>query len=256
MLLLPVLLGCGSSPGHGGSAADHPKRQHHAATPEEGHEADVVPDEGARNKAPVVRAIVVQPTQPSVLDTMTVKVNAVDPEGKDLAITYTWRVDGAEVAGHNEPSLDLSNYLRGQKVQITVDVSDGLSGAHGESETYAIANPDPHFTVTPDQVKSLDGFRMTAEDADGDEVKWKVEGAPPGLTIDAAGRLHYKGSETDKGGKYTIKVLAEDGHGGKGTMELPLEVAAGSKSAPPPEGALTGAPAGARPGEEARGTKP
>lgn len=250
MLLLLVLAACGgSSPDPvEPSKAAKPERKHHVersdrSPPADGNE-DVaqVPAGSPADRAPIVRAIHMKPARPSRLDTLTVDVNVSDPEGEELTIEYHWSVDGNEAFGHDEPRFDLRDYERGQKVQLTVRIRDLSNEVHGTSDIVTIDNADPQFTVSPEDVHRFDGFRIEAEDPDGDAITMRLDGGPAGATLDPRGVLHFKGSEADKGGHYAIKVILDDGHGGKGTMELPLDVSPGSGAKPLPPGVPTGSP--------------
>lgn len=247
MLIFLALTGCSNEAAP--PRADGPKREHHVARTDRGGEAatedDVAagpPDGtfGGGNRSPIVRRMTISPTKPNKLSTMKVNVNATDPEGQPLTYSYHWRVNGNEVLGHDAPDLPLADFSRDDTVQVSVEVSDGAAAAHGESELFTIGNADPQIEKVPGPKDTFDGLRLSAEDPDGDDVRWRVEGGPPGASIDGQGYLHYVGSESDKGGSYTVKVYAEDGKGGKGTLELPLTVNAGSKGVPPPAGVPTG----------------
>ena len=247
MLWIPLLLACGDDPAAPTATPSGRERKHHAATPGDPGEDDAT--EGAEagpagggNRAPIVRKITISPTKPSKLSTMTVKVNATDPEGGDLRYTYHWKVNGSEVFGHDSPDFELADYRRDDSVEVKIVVSDGMSEVVGESEVYTVGNADPQFEKVPGPDDRFDGLHLRAEDPDGDDLRWRLEGAPAGASVDSQGYLHYTGTKDDKGGSYTVKVIAEDGKGGKATVELPLTVTAGSAGKPPPPGVPTGKP--------------
>jgi hypothetical protein len=244
MLLTALLLAC-SAEAPPAAPPDGRGRQHHADTPtnpaEEGGDAaegDATP--GGGNRAPIVRRLTVGPTKPSKLSTLSVKVNATDPEGQELRYAYHWMVNGSEVFGHDSPDLELAEYARGDTVEVKVVVSDGQAEVSGQSDPITVGNADPQFPHVPGPDDPFDGLHLTAVDPDGDDVTWRLEGAPPGASVDKQGYLHFTGSKEDKGGNYTVKVIAEDGQGGKGTIELPLTVSAGSAGKAPPAGVPTG----------------
>lgn len=235
MLILSLWLGC---------ADDAPpvaagRRVHNAAVPGASPilDEDVVdngtPSMGARNREPVVRAIHVQPAQPTRLDTMEVTVNATDPEHEKLTKSFEWSVNGQRVYGPDSPTFALGDYERGDTVSVTVRVRDLLSEVHATSEAYTLVNANPFFKGKPTEMRTIEGTRLEAVDPDGDPVTFRVSGAPPGLTLDSRGTLHYAGSEAEAGGKYTLKVVAEDNQGGSCTLELPLTLSAGSKAPAP-----------------------
>jgi hypothetical protein len=239
MLVLSFLYAC---------AEDAPKaptveRRHHAAVPESPADREAEDDEAAppsfgdRNRDPVIRAVHVKPAKPSRLDTIEVEVNATDPEHKSLKYSYEWSANGSRLYGPADSTLALADYERGDSISVTVRVSDGENEVSATSNDYVIVNADPRFEGKPTELRTLDGTRLSATDPDGDAVTFRMSGAPPGLTLDARGTLHFAGSETDAGGKFTLKIVADDGHGGSATLELPLTLNAGSK-APPAEAAV------------------
>ena len=76
-----------------------------------------------------------------------------------------------------------------------------------------IGNAPPQWLRDPRNLKKVDGYTVEAVDPDGDPVTYRLEGAPDGMTISTigkAGKISYKGSTTEPGGDYTIKVIAED----------------------------------------------
>jgi hypothetical protein len=75
-------------------------------------------------------------------------------------------------------------------------------------------------------LSQIDGFRIQAEDPDGDTLTFKLEGAPPALTLDGrSGVLSYKGSPDDEGGNYDVTLVVDDGDGGfaKWTFKMGVE---------------------------------
>lgn len=187
---------------------------------------------GGGDRPPVIERFNVKPGNPTVLSTITATVEAHDPDGNEVEIEYRWEANGARVAEARGPTLEVADFPRDTVITLAVSARDGTSETTRESGPMVVRNAPPQFTTQPDQVKRLDGFRLLAEDPDGDPITWSVEGGPPALTIDQRGVLHWKGSEDDAGGKFTVKVKAADPLGDAGTLELPLDVAAGKKTAP------------------------
>lgn len=235
MLFFPLLIACASEAP--APAPEGRERRHHAALPE-----DVAPKEldedrpmPVGNRAPLIRSVRLQPANPDVTRTLSVQVDAKDPEGEDVDVDVQWIVDGRELPGAGETTLELADLRRGAAVQVRVRVSDpGGESVESTSEPLTLGNADPRFLTDPKAVRRLDGLRVEAEDPDGDPVSFRVEGAPPGVTLDPRGVFHYAGSEDEKGGKYRMKIFAEDGNGGQARMELPLDISPGSKAAVSP----------------------
>ncbi len=229
MLLLPLLLACGSDAPVVTPSNVGPERKHHVV---EANEDDVgdVPEVIGGNRPPIIRAIRMTPGSADRTQSVTVKVDATDPEGKSFDIDYEWSVDGREQPGKRDPVLVLEDYERGSTVQVSIRVTDaGGKVATAASEALTIVNANPRFGVKPGDIKRLDGFLLEADDPDGDTVSFRVEDAPPGVTLDSRGYFHYAGTEAAKGGSFRMKIFIDDGHGGEGRMEVPLDISAGSK---------------------------
>jgi hypothetical protein len=113
---------------------------------------------------------------------------------------------------------------------VAVTASDDKDEVEKDSAVVTVANTVPVFRTQPHDVTHLDGFKFQADDIDGDTLTWRLEGAPPGMSISSDGVISYKGSEDDPGGDYTITVVADDGDGW-GRFSLPLKISPGSKAA-------------------------
>ncbi len=239
MLLFPLLVACASD---AEPVAPVHERKHHARTPDPVEADDDVaegpPPLPSGNRVPLVRKVKLEPAKPDVSRPITATVDAVDPEGGKLEVDLQWMVDTRPVADGKDGTLDLGDYQRGSTVQLRVRATDSAGDVtEYTTDPVTIGNADPRFKVAPADIKRIDGLRLEAEDPDGDEVTFRIEGAPPGVTLDPRGVLHYQGAEEGAGGSYRLKIFAEDAHGGHARMELPLDISPGSKAAKPAAGA-------------------
>jgi hypothetical protein len=69
---------------------------------------------------------------------------------------------------------------------------------------------------------------VKAEDPDGEPLAWRLEGAPAGMTIDQRGIVRYTGTADEKGGTYTVKVVAEDTGHDFVALQIPVTLTPGS----------------------------
>ncbi|MBM4390264.1 MAG: hypothetical protein FJ090_04010 [Deltaproteobacteria bacterium] len=234
MLWMVLVLGCGTEEAAppparkagGGRHVSRDERRAAAVEPSDAEEEDVP----VLNRAPVIERFTVSPGQPTVIDTLVVKADASDPDGQDVDLEYRWEVDGQKVAVRGA-ELELGDYSRGQRVTVALTVSDGALEKSLATEPIEIVNAPPQFRTDPAKIRTVEGFQVVAEDPDGDAITWSLEGAPPQMSIDPRGVLHWKGSETDAAGSYRVKIKASDPGGEVGTIELPVDVSAGSKAA-------------------------
>ena len=174
----------------------------------------------------------VKPGNPTVLSTIVATVEAHDPDGEDVELEYRWEADGQRIGDARGPELAVADFPRDTVITLLVTARDSQGETTRSSGEMRVRNAPPQFTTQPADVTRLDGFRLVAEDPDGDAITWSVEGGPAALTIDQRGVLRWQGSEDDPGGAFTVKIKATDPGGEAGTLELPLDVAPGKKRGP------------------------
>lgn len=181
------------------------------------------------NHPPRIGAILLDPPSPTYTDGVSATVDAIDPDGDLLDIDYQWFINDVKEIGSTGPRLPPGRLKKNDTVHVTVTVADDAVEVVEESPRLTVANTIPFFRTQPRDVTRIDGFRFRAEDGDGDTLTWRLEGAPPGMSINDDGIVRYHGSEDDLAGDYTISVIADDG-AGWGKFEVPLHVSPGSKA--------------------------
>jgi hypothetical protein len=186
------------------------------------------PSGPARQRRPTVKTARIEIARATVLDEIPLLVEADDPDGDALDIEVTWFVDGEDLMGVHGQTLPAGKATKGQVVRAKAVASDGERKDSLESNEITIANAPPEMITQVRDVVRLDAFLMRAKDPDDDPLTWRLEGAPAGLSIDKDGMLHYQGSTSEKGGAYTIRIVADDGDQGTATMEFKIDVSAGS----------------------------
>lgn len=186
----------------------------------------------APNRPPVVKKLAIDPTHPTSQDDIQAVVEAVDPEGLPVRVRYRWYLNGHELLSERANHLDHVWFNKGDKVELSIIADDGTDQVTQKLPAVTIADAPPEMLIRPDRVDRIDGLQVRARDPDHDPITWRIEGAPRGMTIDPKrGILHYRGSEDEPGGKYDIKVIADDGDGGTATWQFEVRVTPGSKAA-------------------------
>ena len=86
----------------------------------------------------------------------------------------------------------------------------------------------------PGSLGNLDGTTIRAVDPDGDSLRYFLEEAPPGLSIDEKrGVLRYASSmNSDASGTFRTRIVAEDPDGARVIFPLTLQVTPGQSGAP------------------------
>lgn len=184
-----------------------------------------------QGRPPVVKSVSIAPNPANKDSTLTASADAFDPDGDAVNLHYTWFVNDVEVLDVLFAELTPGHFRRGDAVHVKVVADDGALSAELLSGKLVIANIPPVMRTEPRELTRMDGFQMRATDADGDDLTWRVEGGPAGLSINTAGVLRYVGSQEEPGGDYVVKITAEDPAGAWARVEVPLHVSPGSAAA-------------------------
>ena len=184
------------------------------------------------NEPPRIKQVRIFPDHPTTDSELRVDVDAIDPEGLPVRLDYRWVINDRELLESRGPTLAGRHFKKGDQISLTVTARDD-EGERESTTKLTIANASPVFVSDPRSVSVLDGLKLEVRDPDGDEVTYRLEGAPRGMTIDAKrGILHYQGSLDEPGGRYTLKVFAEDDDGGYAVWQLGITVEPGSGAQP------------------------
>ncbi len=172
--------------------------------------------------APIVRQARIDPQKPKRGDALQVQVETFDKEGDLLRTQYRWLVNDKPLSGANSKKLTPGAYEKGDVVVAEITVTDGPNDTVFASQGVTIQNSPPVMT-RPGGASELDGMRLNVMDPDDDELRFTLSGAPPGLTIDSNGVLHFTGSDDiTETTTYTTRVQAEDPEGEYAVWELSL----------------------------------
>lgn len=177
---------------------------------------------------PRIEGVTITPANPTAADALHVTQVVTGNPGPSPVWDYVWTVNGREVSGAISENLAPGKARRGDKVSVTVSLSGMDPPVRGTSPEITITNQPPRLLSNVKDLPFVDGLILKAEDPDGDPISWRLEGAPPGMTIDAKGILHYRGSPAEKGGKYQVKIIAEDTGHDFVAVDLPLTLTPGS----------------------------
>ena len=99
-----------------------------AAPADAGAQAAAGEPSGAANQPPVIHEVKLTPLKPRPGESVSVKVNAQDPEGEPLSYEYRWRVGGAAV-DHKSSSYHVESVGRDSSIEVTVIAHDPQGGA-------------------------------------------------------------------------------------------------------------------------------
>ena len=106
------------------------------------------------NRAPVIGAVQITPTAPTLTDTLDCVVTATDLEGDATTTAYTWTINSVNVGNAQQLTLSSVSALVGDTVECAVTVSD----VHGDSST------DTQSIVIQNTAPTIDSVSMTPTD--------------------------------------------------------------------------------------------
>jgi hypothetical protein len=167
------------------------------------------------NRAPVVRALRIDPAEPAMGGRVRAVASGSDPDGDPVRMRYRWQIDGRTVPGE-EREIELVGASKGSTIQVIATPSDGkIEGETARAEVVVVDRPptltgvgvDPSSKVPPgDPVTAV----AQAHDPDGDRVTfeyaWQVNGEP----VSGQGNL-FSTEDLTQGDRIRVVVVASDG---------------------------------------------
>jgi hypothetical protein len=213
LALVGVLAGCGSGepPQPKTTPIGSKTTPSGGVTPEKGKEAGPV----AGKNPPVIRRIDLRPSRPTPGNIIAANVEALDPDGDEVALSYAWTVDGTRV-GEDQATLLLGDAPKGSLIHLTVIARDGDSKGPAATATARVANRPPQMlgvVIEPlDEVRANRDISANprAQDPDGDPLEFRYRWRVNGYEADADGPVlsadHYR-----RGDEIELTVVAHDG---------------------------------------------
>ena len=184
------------------------------------------------NSAPQLSGLLLTPVVPSKAAPLTATATASDPDGDEITIEYTWRVNGIQVMEAVGGQLGPTHFSKGQTVSVETVAKDGTATSNSKSASTVIENAvpvAPGLAYAPNQPHSGSPIAVTCPqctDPDGDALsyQWSVTGRP----LNSTAQLTDTSSTTpsfvpDIAGTYTFKLLISDGAAST-TIEVGLDV--------------------------------
>jgi len=226
LVLAALLTGCGtgdtpppgSSPIGGGTAS----------------EAQDAPAAVADNRPPVIRRVNLRPTRPLPGSIVAADVDAFDPDGDEVTLSYAWTIDGAPTGG-NEATILLSDVSKASAIQVTVIARDAKAKSQSETVSTQIGNRPPMMlgvVIEPLEEVRTDqdvSANPRAQDPDSDSLEFRYSWTVNGVTVGGDAPIltanHY-----ERGDEIRLRVQAYDGQDSSDPLSsAPFEVA----NAPP-----------------------
>ena len=147
------------------------------------------------NLAPVVYSVTLAPNTPRRNDPLSATVNAGDPDGDPIALTYVWSRNGTVISGATGATYPLGNQVKNDSISVVVTASDGaltatMTATAVIADTPAtLASSNAPTTATFGTATS---FQVTASDVDGDPTgAIELAYGPAGMTVSSSGQVAW-----------------------------------------------------------------
>jgi hypothetical protein len=165
-----------------------------------------------KNTPPVILKAELLPSRPAVSDILQPNIKAGDIDNDHISFKYHWTLNG-KFAG--EESHLQAGLKRDDVIMVEVTPYDGEEYGRSvrlEGRVYnslpAVAESEPSFDGKTYK------YRIAATDPDHDNLTFKLEQGPAGLTVDqSSGIITWEVRPEDKG-LHEIRVLVSDNNGG------------------------------------------
>ena len=187
------------------------------------------------NTPPVVAHISIErPVDPHA--PVFAKMEAFDADRDEMQFDYRWWRNDRVVKQGPEQTLDTTGFQTKDTLEVEVTPRDQSSvGKAVRSESVYVGNSPPKIVSAPADLIGRVRYEYTvkAVDADGDPLSFLLEVAPPGMVIDKeTGHLVWQ-IPLDQRGSHRVRIVAEDGQGGKAFQEFDFTLPALGKPAQP-----------------------
>lgn len=197
------------------------------------------------NRPALVRSAQLQPDPLTRSEPISVIVEAVDPDGSAVRLTYQWFVNGEPVEGQTTASLSPELLEIGDRVSVEVTPRDAKGAGEPHRSTEAlVVNAPPTVTkilFQPFPVRVGGHVEAVAEsdDPDGDDVTYEFRWFHNGEEVLGVDQQRLSTAEFVRGDEIVVEVTPSDGtDAGEPQRSEPVQVDNSPPqitSSPPPE---------------------
>jgi hypothetical protein len=207
---------------------------------------DLVPTKGSVQGAHYLAGPVVVGNSPPVVTNLFIerpadphapvlaKMDASDADRDEMQFDFRWLRNDKVVKQGLEDTLDTTGFQAKDILEVEVIPRDQSSvGKAVRSDRVYVGNSPPKIVSAPADLIGRERYeyRVKAVDADGDSLSFLLEIAPPGMVIDKeTGQLVWQ-IPPEQHGSHRVRIIAEDGQGGKASQEFDFALPAPGKPA-------------------------
>jgi hypothetical protein len=199
--------------------------------------------EDGGGRPPSIQRVTLDPRVPSVDDAITAVVEASDPDGDEITLSYEWTVNGRP-AGSGE-SLRAGSAKRGDRIAVSVVASDGSSASAPRNASAQISTGtlqvtridfEPKTPVAGDVLTVIPDAVSPGDDPVEFEYHWLVNDQ---FVAERSSRFATADYGVKRGDRIAVDVVASDGDTSSDTLRSNVLVLANAapkiKGIPTPE---------------------
>ena len=190
------------------------------------------------NAPPLVSHVSIEADAAEKGNRVFARVEALDPDRDEIHLTYRWWRNEKQVKEGEESDLDTMGFNRKDFVAVEVIARDQeATGLPIRSAPIVLGNSSPEIVSTPQALTNRVQYEyvVQAKDVDGDTVSFRLETAPPGMTIDRVTGLVSWPVNPGLAGTHRVKVMADDGQGGTAWQEFEVSIPSTAQSSASPQ---------------------
>ena len=209
---------------------------------------EIVPDDGKSrgaiyrtvavtviNTPPIISSLSVRPQAAKPGDKLEALAEADDPDHDRFDLSFRWWRNATVAKEGDEAVLDTTGFSPKDIVTVEVTPRDRTAmGKPMKSEPLMLGNSPPTIMSTPTAPVGRERYEyaVKAIDPEGDRIRYRLEVAPPGMTIEAdTGHILWH-VVPELTGTYKVRVVAEDTQGGTAFQEFDVTLTNQTSSKP------------------------
>jgi len=185
------------------------------------------------NTPPVSTRVTIEPAVATPGDVLRAEIEGSDSDGDPVTYLIEWWRNGKSLGTpgkvkdreQEQRTLATEGFARGDLIVAGVTPYDATGpGRFLVSEPLVLMNRPPVITSSPagPTPQGLFEYAVTATDPDNDPLTYKLETAPPGMTIEAkTGRISWQ-MASSLTGPQQVRISVDDGQQGEAFQEFTL----------------------------------
>lgn len=187
------------------------------------------------NTPPHVNSVTLVPPTAQPGERVEAQVEAGDLDHDRTDLIYRWFRNATMVKEGEDPFLNTTGFAARDQIVVEVIVHDPATAGNSlRSAPLTLGNRLPKIVSVPPAPGAGDqyAYAVSAVDPDGDRMAFRLETAPPGMTInEQSGHIVWP-IPSNQYGTFHVKVVAQDGQGGAAFQEFDLTLSAPAPAGP------------------------